>query len=117
MIPVFLRCINPSLILTACIIPFRGLQGVKLFCAVVILGFFDMGSQFAGARKPLQFGLAVAIAIETGWILYHAVASFAFFNYRMTFSSVVGTSFLPHVDALRSCLDCLTNHGYHLPSD
>jgi hypothetical protein len=76
-----------------------------------------MGSQIAGARKPLQFGLAICIAIETCGKLYHAVTTLTFLNDRMTLSSVVGTSIFPHEDALRPCLYRLTNHGYHLPSD
>ena len=76
-----------------------------------------MGSQIAGAIQPLQSGLAVTRAIETGWILYNTVAALAFLYYRMTRASVVITSILSHEDALRPLFYCLTNHGYHLPSE
>jgi hypothetical protein len=112
--PAFLRCITPSL-LTACVIPFGGLQRVKLLCVVVRLDFFDMSSQIAGARNPLQFGLAIGIAIETCGILYHAGTTLTFLNDRMTLSSIVGAPIFSHEDALRPCLYRLTDHGYHLP--
>jgi hypothetical protein len=75
-----------------------------------------MGSQIARARKPLQSGFAVGIAIETSWILYRAVTALAFFYYGMARASVVITAILPHEDALSPIFNRLTNHGYHLPS-
>jgi hypothetical protein len=108
---------TPSLVLTPSAISFRGLQGVKFLCFVVHLDFLDVGSQIAGARKPLQPGLTVGIAIDTGGVLYCAVASLALLNYRMTLSTVVVTPILPHEDALRPRFNRLTNHGYHLPSE
>ena len=108
---------TPSLVLTANIISFGGLQGIQFFCFIVIVRFLDMGSQIAGAMKPLQSGLAVANAIETSWILYSAVAALAFLYYRVTRASVVMTSILSHEDALRIFFYRLTNHGYHLPSE
>ena len=99
--PAYVRCMNPSLVLTTSVISFGGLQGVKLSCVVVVLSFLDMGSQIAGARKPFQLGFRVAIAIDTCGVLYRAIAPLAFFDYRMTLSSVVVTPILPHEDALR----------------
>ena len=75
-----------------------------------------MGSQIARARKPLQSGFAVGIAIETSWILYRAVTALAFFYYGMARASVVITAILPHEDALSPAFYRFTNHGYHLPS-
>jgi hypothetical protein len=81
------------------------------------VGFLDVGSQIAGARKPFQSGLTVGIAIEAGSVFYGSFAPLAFFYYRMTRATVVVTSVLPHEDALRPYFYRLTNHGYHLPSE
>jgi hypothetical protein len=75
-----------------------------------------VGSQIAGARKPLQSGIAVGIAIETSSVFYRSVAPLALINYRVTLSSVVVTSILSHEDALSPFFYRLANHGYHLPS-
>jgi hypothetical protein len=114
--PLFLRCITFLLSLSASVISFGGLQGVELLCFVAIECFLDVGSQIAGARKPLQSGLAVTIAIETSSVFYCSIASLALINYGVTLSSVVVTAILSHEDALRPFFYSLTNHGYHLPS-
>ena len=94
-----------------------GLQGIKLLYASVILYLLNVSGEVAGAIDPLQTGFTVTIAIRACGIFNDTVATFAFLHDRMTFSSVVGTPFFLHEDALRPCLNRLANHGYHLPSE
>ena len=75
-----------------------------------------MSREVTGPLDPFEGGFAISLAIESGGIFDHPVATIAIVDDGITFASVIATSFFVHENTLYPCLYRLTNHGYLLPS-
>jgi hypothetical protein len=75
-----------------------------------------VSSEGTGSLDPFEGGFAIGLAIETGRIFGHPVATITTVHDRVTLTSVVATSCFAHENTLCPYLYRLTNHGYLLPS-